>query len=50
MEKLLGRNLKDAMIQRCIGVEELARLARVKPYRISELLNTDMSVVYGWQH
>lgn len=45
MERVFGRKLKSVMIQKCVGVEELARLSGVKSYRISELLSTDVSKV-----
>ena len=45
MERLFGESLKAAMITNCLGVEELARLANVKPYLISKWLGADVSRV-----
>lgn len=45
MERLFGENLKRLMIERCLGVEELAERAGLRPYQISRWLNSDVSRV-----
>lgn len=45
MERIFGSKLKSVMIQKCCGVEELAKLSGVKSYRISQLLSANVSPV-----